>query len=348
MNSLLSHNSGFLILFAGFCAVFLLLLCIFKLLILLVQRAMLMDRLQVLAKDYQPLVNMLPLKQTKLDLSDKQQGMLTTIKKHHNLINCDLEREIDEDSTEFQKWLEPLNSYVTTLIFSGIGFMFVIAACSGMLSRYKKLFSLSAMNIAVNLLALFLLFLVLFTLLMNLIHSQNAYRQSLKDLDDGGFGRGHSALYELPRIVLEDRDGRDRMLFADVINDLDMIYQTNRQLFPDSMDAFDESLQAAWLQTNTSSFQAMTKMINKLSNDPNTMKLLIRNHDPLVKKIQDWVKEYRDFLQHVMDVWLPISLTNQAKYRQQLIVDGKTDLMDDQTRYRYFHELGKSIDELNK
>lgn len=348
MNSLILHSSRSLILFSGFIAVLLFLFCMLALLSSFVQRLKLTDRLRILSKYYQPLASMLPLKQTKLDLSDKQRNMLITIKKHHNLIDCDLERELDEDSAEFQKWLEPLNSYVTTLIFSGFGCVFVAAACSGMLSRYKKLFSLSAMSTAVDLLALFLLFLVLIALLMNLDRSQTAYQQSLKDLDNGGFGRGHSALYELPQIVLEDRGGQDRMLFADAINDLDVIYQVNRQLFPDNMDAFDKSLQAAWLQTNTSSFQAMTEMIDRLSNDPNTMKLLIQNHDPLVKKIQDWVKEYRDFLQHMMDIWLPLSLTNQAKYRQQLIADGKTDFMDDQTRYRYFHELGKSIDELNK
>ena len=138
--------------------------------------------------------------------------------------------------------------------------------------------------------------------------------------------------------------GGDAYLFGDVIRDLNLIYRVNVRIMPNSREKFINAFNS--VKPTDSKFWAIAETVQKL--DKKTLDRLVAGHDPLVDQITEFVQEYRGFLEKLLRLWLDLSIMNKQQCQQMLIQLGDQDHMDEDTKVKYFHNVVKSIGELNK
>lgn len=281
-----------------------------------------------------------PLRKTKFNLTEKQQAMWTTIAKHNNLLNKDRDLTSSRDLVKGHGESAG-DRYLTSLVVLALAGLLLMLAIGIQLTKKTQFKTL--MGNAGLLVFTVMAGVILGVLLIAYKCSKAEAKQNLQQADDNYTLPLNEST--VPLVAFSNGAGDDRVMYADAIQDLNLIYRVNADIMPENQEQFLNSFKM--MKPNDSQFEGMTEVVQKLSQNPDAMKMLIKNHDPLIKQIQEWNQEYHDFLEKLMGHWLDLSLVNKAKYQQKLISNGDTNLMDTDTNYKYFHEIGKTIDELH-
>lgn len=330
MNSILTFTVTLLLIISlYFCF-----LCFCKILSLVYQSAV-SDPIAEYLTDDDLLTKYRPLKTSHFELNDKQQKLLNNIREHHNFLKLDHDIQIstaEDDKTTTEAYVALWVALFVYLGYLGTGCYFLNAFKS-----LAKVYPSSLLTLTVLMFAFLL------------VGCIACYKVAVVKIDESKAKAQSDQVFILnskivPFVEFDDNDV-ERLAFADAINDLNLIYQVNADLAPESKEQFKKVLTA--LIPSDSKFESITDVVKQLAADPETMKTLIKQRDPLIKQIQEWYTQYEEFFQKLYVAWLNLSSINAEKYKQKLISDGDTNLMDSETKYQYFHQMGKTIDELH-
>lgn len=330
MNSILTFTVTLLLIISlYFCF-----LCFCKILSLIYQSAV-SDPIAEYLTDDDLLTKYRPLKTSHFELNDKQQKLLNNIREHHNFLKLDhdIQLSVDEDDkATTEAYVALWVALFVYLGYLGTGCYFLNAFKS-----LAKVYPSSLLTLTVLMFAFLL------------VGCIACYKVAVVKIDESKAKAQSDQAFILnskivPFVEFDDNDV-ERLAFADAINDLNLIYQVNADLAPESKEQFKKVLTA--LIPSDSKFESITDVVKQLADDPETMKTLIKQRDPLIKQIQEWYTQYEEFFQKLYVAWLNLSNINAEKYKQTLVSNGDTDLMDSETKYQYFHQMGKTIDELH-